>query len=185
MRRSGSRDTTVWLNGQPFASGRMSLEEIVAKLDTGAAERVAAEEALHASQGRFRSLVLHASDLITVVDAEANLQYVSPSVSKMLGFAPEELVAGVDDLRALVSEHDLAVVAMLGIGAYRTGFRRRTARQGVQEETLGGAELRVLPNPSGLNAGSTLADLATAFREAGVAAGILDRDILDREEAER
>jgi len=29
----------VWLNGQPFASGRMSLEEIVAKLDTGAAAR--------------------------------------------------------------------------------------------------------------------------------------------------
>jgi double-stranded uracil-DNA glycosylase len=89
--------------------------------------------------------------------------------------APEELVAGVEDLRVLVAEHDLAVVAVLGIGAYRTGFRRRTAQQGVQEELLGGAELRVLPNPSGLNAGSTLADLATAFREAGVAAGILDR----------
>ncbi|MFT7721837.1 MAG: alkyl hydroperoxide reductase subunit F [Roseateles sp.] len=29
----------VWLNGKPFASGRMTLEEIVAKLDTGAAER--------------------------------------------------------------------------------------------------------------------------------------------------
>lgn len=29
----------VWLNGQPFASGRMSLEEIVAKLDSGAAAR--------------------------------------------------------------------------------------------------------------------------------------------------
>ena len=29
----------VWLNGQPFASGRMSLEEIVAKLDTSAAAR--------------------------------------------------------------------------------------------------------------------------------------------------
>ncbi|NCT85043.1 MAG: alkyl hydroperoxide reductase subunit F [Comamonadaceae bacterium] len=32
---------SVWLNGQPFASGRMSLEEIVAKLDTGAAAREA------------------------------------------------------------------------------------------------------------------------------------------------
>lgn len=29
----------VWLNGQPFASGRMSLEEIVAKLDTNASAR--------------------------------------------------------------------------------------------------------------------------------------------------
>ncbi|MFJ4172570.1 mismatch-specific DNA-glycosylase [Microbacterium sp. NPDC089696] len=89
--------------------------------------------------------------------------------------APEELVAGVEDLRVLVAEHDLAVVAVLGIGAYRTGFRRRTAQQGVQEELLGGAELRVLPNPSGLNAGSTLADLAAAFRDAAVAAGVVDR----------
>jgi len=32
---------TVLLNGQPFAQGRMSLEQILAKLDTGAAERVA------------------------------------------------------------------------------------------------------------------------------------------------
>src|SRR5690606_32219057 len=33
---------TVFLNGELFASGRMTLEEIVAKLDTGAAEREAA-----------------------------------------------------------------------------------------------------------------------------------------------
>ena len=36
---------SVYLNGQPFAQGRMSLEQILAKLDTGAAERAAA--ALH------------------------------------------------------------------------------------------------------------------------------------------
>ena len=33
----------VYLNGQPFSQGRISLEEIVAKLDTGAAERKAQE----------------------------------------------------------------------------------------------------------------------------------------------
>jgi alkyl hydroperoxide reductase subunit F len=32
----------VFLNGEPFASGRMSLEEILAKVDTGAADRTAA-----------------------------------------------------------------------------------------------------------------------------------------------
>ncbi|MCX6522241.1 MAG: alkyl hydroperoxide reductase subunit F [Actinobacteria bacterium] len=32
---------SVFLNGQPFAQGRMTLEQIVAKLDTGAAERTA------------------------------------------------------------------------------------------------------------------------------------------------
>ncbi|MFT3906156.1 MAG: alkyl hydroperoxide reductase subunit F [Steroidobacteraceae bacterium] len=34
---------TVYLNGQPFGSGRMTVEEIVARLDSGAAERQAAE----------------------------------------------------------------------------------------------------------------------------------------------
>jgi len=34
---------SVFRNGEPFDQGRMSLEQIVAKLDTGAAERVAAE----------------------------------------------------------------------------------------------------------------------------------------------
>ncbi len=33
---------TVFVNGEPFGSGRMNLEQIVAKLDTGAAERTAA-----------------------------------------------------------------------------------------------------------------------------------------------
>ncbi|MGL6351167.1 MAG: alkyl hydroperoxide reductase subunit F [Aeromonas sp.] len=33
----------VYLNGQPFSQGRISLEEIVAKLDTGASDRKAAE----------------------------------------------------------------------------------------------------------------------------------------------
>ena len=32
---------SVWLNGEPFAQGRMDLEEILAKLDTGAAAREA------------------------------------------------------------------------------------------------------------------------------------------------
>jgi len=34
---------SIWLNGAPFGSGRMSVEEIVAKLDTGAAKRDAAK----------------------------------------------------------------------------------------------------------------------------------------------
>ena len=36
---------TIYLNGQPFDAGRMSIEQIIAKLDTGAAARAAA--ALH------------------------------------------------------------------------------------------------------------------------------------------
>jgi len=55
-------------------------------------------------------------------------------------------------------------VAVLGIGAYRTGFGRREAALGPQEDDFGGARLWVLPNPSGLNAHHQLDDLTERFR---------------------
>jgi TDG/mug DNA glycosylase family protein len=57
------------------------------------------------------------------------------------------------------------VVAVLGIGAYRTGFDRPGAVLGPQPDALGTARLWVLPNPSGLNAHYQLDDLIRRFRE--------------------
>jgi TDG/mug DNA glycosylase family protein len=64
------------------------------------------------------------------------------------------------------------VVAMLGITAYRVAFDTPAAAVGRQPELLGGAPLWVVPNPSGLNAHSPLAALATAYREVAIVAGI-------------
>jgi double-stranded uracil-DNA glycosylase len=64
------------------------------------------------------------------------------------------------------------VVAMLGITAYRIGFDRRRATVGRQPEDLGGSQLWVVPNPSGLNAHASVAGLAASYREVAVAAGI-------------
>ncbi len=75
-----------------------------------------------------------------------------------------------------MAEHRPTVVAVLGITAYRTAFGARTARSGKQPEPLAGAELWVLPNPSGLNAHETVASLASAYGEAASAAGILHED---------
>lgn len=55
------------------------------------------------------------------------------------------------------------LVAVLGIGAYRTGFGRPKASLGSQDERLGHASLWVLPNPSGLNARYQLDALVEAF----------------------
>ncbi|HSL11211.1 MAG TPA: G/U mismatch-specific DNA glycosylase [Actinomycetota bacterium] len=76
-----------------------------------------------------------------------------------------ELRAGAGRVERLASVHRPTVVAVLGIGAFRTAFDRPRAVLGAQPEHLGPALLWVLPNPSGLNAHHQLDDLGRRFRE--------------------
>ncbi|BCW37475.1 mismatch-specific DNA-glycosylase [Arthrobacter sp. StoSoilA2] len=85
---------------------------------------------------------------------------------------PEQLLAGAKALSARVELMAPAMVAVLGIGAYRTAFARPRATWGRQPDSLGRSPVWVLPNPSGLNRHASLADLAAAYREVAVAAGI-------------
>jgi TDG/mug DNA glycosylase family protein len=84
-----------------------------------------------------------------------------------------ELREGGERLTTDVARWRPAVVAVAGITAYRAAFGIRTAKPGRQPETFAGAELWVVPNPSGLNAHETVASLGEAYRAAAQAAGIL------------
>ena len=55
-------------------------------------ERRVAEEALRASEGRFRSLVQRASDLTIVTDDHGVVTYVSPAVEALVGYRPEDFL---------------------------------------------------------------------------------------------
>ncbi len=55
-------------------------------------ERRVAEEALRASEGRFRSLVQRASDLTIVTDDRGVVTYVSPAVEALVGYRPEDFL---------------------------------------------------------------------------------------------
>jgi TDG/mug DNA glycosylase family protein len=85
----------------------------------------------------------------------------------------DELLAGADQLSAFVAAHRPRVVAVAGITAYRTAFAQPKARAGRQPDDLAGAELWVVPNPSGLNAHETVASLAAAYAEPARRAGVL------------
>jgi TDG/mug DNA glycosylase family protein len=74
-----------------------------------------------------------------------------------------ELVAGGRRLARKLRRYRPAVVAFLGLTAYRTACGQPQARLGRQAESLAGAEVWVLPNPSGLNAHYGLAELAALF----------------------
>lgn len=84
----------------------------------------------------------------------------------------DELVAGAAALEAKVQRIHPRVVAVLGITAYRVAFTRPKATVGRQLVDIHGAELWVVPNPSGLNAHESAASLGAAYRSAAVAAGI-------------
>jgi len=77
----------------------------------------------------------------------------------------DEVVVGGARLRAKVRRYRPQVLAILGVGAYRTAFNQPKANVGRQEEMIGNTILWVLPNPSGLNANYQAADLARLFRE--------------------
>ena len=59
-----------------------------------ALESAALTEEVHRreSEARFGSLVQHASDLITVLDADATVVYQSPSIERVLGYASEAVI---------------------------------------------------------------------------------------------
>ena len=75
---------------------------------------------------------------------------------------PQELIDGARTLKGKMLRYNLAV---LGVGAYRTAFGRRSASLGAQCETIGTTRVWVLPNPSGLNAHYKPKDLARLFAE--------------------
>ena len=96
----------------------------------------------------------------------------------------EEYRLGGQELVATVARVRPRVVAIAGIGAYRTAFGQRKAVVGRQprpepeltgvDDPWSGAELWVVPNPSGLNAHQTVETLAAAYAEPARAAGVID-----------
>lgn len=85
----------------------------------------------------------------------------------------DELREGAARLARDVAAWRPAVVAIVGLTAYRQGFGRPKAVAGRQQELLAGAELWAVPNPSGLNAHDTVASLAQAYAQPARAAGVL------------
>ncbi|CAM8627666.1 Mug G,T/U mismatch-specific DNA glycosylase [Acidimicrobiia bacterium] len=113
-------------------------------------------------------------------DARAELAAVGIGISNIVPIATAraaeltaaEIRAGGEHLRQLVRDHQPAVVAVLGVTAYRQAFGNPKIGIGRSDKAFEGAELWVLPNPSGLNAHETVETLADWYGQAAEAAGI-------------
>jgi diguanylate cyclase (GGDEF)-like protein/PAS domain S-box-containing protein len=101
-----------------------SLEALATQVSL-AVEGASLAEDLHRrqSEARFRSLVAHSSDLITVLDADGVVTYQSPSVERVLGYRADELEGTrFDRLLAEADRPRLAEMVARG-GAERTDTR--------------------------------------------------------------
>ncbi len=74
-----------------------------------------------------------------------------------------ELIEGMKRLEIKVAHYRPAVLAVLGISAYRTAWGWPKAELGLQNAPWHATRVWILPNPSGLNAHYTPAKLAAQF----------------------
>ena len=69
------------------------LRQRVAELEAADAEREQAEEVLQENERRYRLLTEHLTDVICTLDMDLRFTYISPSVTDMLGYSVEEMMA--------------------------------------------------------------------------------------------
>jgi double-stranded uracil-DNA glycosylase len=84
-----------------------------------------------------------------------------------------ELSEGAASLERRVAAYRPAWLAVLGVAAYRSAFGAAGASIGAQTARVAGAQVWLLPNPSGLNAHYQLAELAAEY-------GALRQAVADR-----
>ena len=99
-----------------------SLESLASQVSL-AVEGASLAEDLHRrqSEARFRSLVAHSSDLITVLDAHGTVTYQSPSIERVLGYRADEIEGS--DFARLLGEADRPRLAQIlaGVGEAYVG----------------------------------------------------------------
>ncbi|MBC8162466.1 MAG: G/U mismatch-specific DNA glycosylase [Roseiflexaceae bacterium] len=101
-----------------------------------------------------------------LLDYGLGITNIAPRITAAAAeLAAEELRAGGLALVEKVLYFQPAVLAVLGITAYRTAFDLPRAVIGRQERLIGVTRVWVLPNPSGLNAHYTPTTLAAVFSD--------------------
>ena len=71
---------------------REAKEQLEVRVEQRTRELAAANESLRKSERRFRALIEHGSDSIAMIDNDSRIIYLSPAVTNVEGYQPEELL---------------------------------------------------------------------------------------------
>ncbi|MCC3408053.1 MAG: EAL domain-containing protein [Microcoleus sp. PH2017_10_PVI_O_A] len=81
-----------WVQDSARFSKNENGDVIVDGVALDISDRKQAESALRQSEQRFRSLIENATDITIILDAEGIFRYISPSVKRILGYAPHQAI---------------------------------------------------------------------------------------------
>jgi PAS domain S-box-containing protein len=93
--RKGGEEITIEIALSPIGPIRDSEGDdgrFVLAIVRDVTERKEVEKGIKASEERFRSLVQNTSDIITILQADGTVRYISPAIEKVLGYKPEEQI---------------------------------------------------------------------------------------------
>jgi PAS domain S-box-containing protein len=91
--QSGTGAETRWTlaTKMPLRDGAQRITGLVG-ISRDISDLIHAQEELHRSEARFRSLITNATDLITILAADGTVLYESPAITRLLGYGVAELV---------------------------------------------------------------------------------------------
>src|ERR671917_2224130 len=91
LRKDGSEFPIEMSLGETHEDGERLFTGVIRDVT----ERKEIEKALEESRERTRTLLQHTSDIITLLEADGTVRYISPAVERVTGYRPEEQI-GID-----------------------------------------------------------------------------------------
>jgi PAS domain S-box-containing protein len=168
-RRGPGREIIGWLElySYPMRDSLTGQVRGVIEYVNDITEQKKAEEALRASEEKYRELVENMNDVLYSVGLDGTIKYVSPSIERVIGYRPEEIIGS--RFSGLLHPDD---VARMGIE-----FRRRV--EGVVETS----EYRLVAKGGGIRWASTTSH---QLRSGGKVVGLTGvmTDITERRKTE-
>jgi diguanylate cyclase (GGDEF)-like protein/PAS domain S-box-containing protein len=88
LRKDGSEFPIEMSLGETLEDGERLFTGVIRDVT----ERKEVEKVINESEERFRSLVTYTSDIITILEVDGTVRYISPAVERVTGHKPEEQV---------------------------------------------------------------------------------------------